>query len=232
MKVFILAGGFGTRIRALFPDVPKCLIPIRGKPFIEWQIEHLRERGFRDFIICVGYRADQVMAACGDGDAWGVSVQYSVEETPMGTGGALLIAKRYLTDTALVLNGDTYLEIDYGAFVRAHEEVVQKEPIVASIALVSKPAHEGSGRVMLDEHGRTTSFLEKRSDQGEGYVNAGAYVCEPSILDSIEGGPYSLESDVFPRLAISGTLHGVPVTGTFTDIGTPEGLRAFEARII
>ncbi|OGJ60225.1 hypothetical protein A2635_05665 [Candidatus Peribacteria bacterium RIFCSPHIGHO2_01_FULL_51_9] len=232
MRVLILAGGLGTRISALFPDVPKCLIPINGKPFIQWQIEYLRAQGFREFVICVGYRADQVMAICGDGAAWGISVQYSVEETPQGTGGALSIAERYLTDTSLVLNGDTYLETDYGTFIRAHKEAARNEPLVASIALISMPAHEGSGRVIQGEHGRISIFLEKGSGEGEGYINAGAYVFEPEIVRHIGDGTSSLEHDVFPALAEAGVLHGAPVTGTFTDMGTPEGLAALEKKFV
>ncbi len=235
MKVFILAGGLGMRIRPLFPDVQKCLIPIHGKPFLEWQIKHLIAQGFRDFVICAGYRAEQVMEYFKDGAALDISINYSVrtaEEVQNDTGYAIRIAAPFFHEASLVLNGDTYLPIDYRAFVQAHMRSTEDQHTVASIALVSMPAHEGSGRVMLDGRGRVSAFMEKRSDQGTGFVSAGAYIFEPGIMRYIPEGPSSLERDVFPTLAAERLLQGVPVESGFIDIGTPKGYAALEALLV
>lgn len=227
MRTFILAGGLGTRICPLFPDVQKCLIPIHGRPFLEWQIGYFAAQGFRDFVICIGYRADQITEYFKDGAAWGVSIRYSLEEMQGGTGYAIRVAERFLDDTSLVLNGDTYLPTDYIKFTRSYLKNKDKKT-AAGIALVSMPAHEGSGRVMLDERGRVSAFMEKGSGQGAGLVSAGAYIFEPGIMRYIPEGPSSLELDVFPALAAAQVLQGVPTEGGFNDIGTPKGYTALE----
>ena len=231
MKVFILAGGLGTRIRSLFPDVQKCLIPVHGKPFLEWQLKHLTGQGFRDFVICAGYRSEQIQEYFKDGAEWNVSIQYSIEDAQSGTGYAVRFAERFLDDTSLVLNGDTYLPVDYGNFLTSHQNA-SKNGAVASMALCSMPAHEGSGRVILDESGRISAFMEKQSDQGAGFVSAGAYIFEPGIMSYIPEGPSSLERDVFPALVAKGLLHGVPVEKGFIDVGTPKGYAELEKLLI
>lgn len=227
MRVLILAGGLGTRIRSVFPDMPKCLIPIHGRPFLGWQLKYLSAQGFRDFVICAGYRAEQVKEYVKDGSALGVSIQYSVEEAQDGTGHAVRVAERFLERTSLVLNGDTYLPIDYAKFLKSYRKT-SSSGVIAGMALTSMQAHEGSGRVMLDESGRISAFMEKQSGQGEGFVNAGAYIFEPGIMRYIPEGPSSLERDVFPVLATEGLLYGVPVESGFIDIGTPEGYAKLE----
>lgn len=231
MKIFILAGGLGTRIRSLFPDVQKCLIPVHGKPFLEWQLKHLADQGFRDFVICAGHRSEQIREYFKDGAEWNVSIQYSIEDAQDGTGYAVRLAERFLSDTSLVLNGDTYLPIDYGRFLTAHRMAV-KNGAIASMALFSMPAHEGSGRVILDESGCVSAFMEKQSDQGAGFVNAGAYIFEPGIMGYIPERPSSLERDVFPALAAEGLLRGVPVEKGFIDIGTPTGYAELEETLL
>ena len=231
MRAFVLAAGLGTRIRPLFPDLPKSLIPIRGKPFIHWQIQRLADQGFRDVVVCIGYRAAQIKEYCKDGSRWGVSLQYSEEHEPQGTATTLQSARALLSSVSLVLNGDTHLPADYRALVNDHTKEAEARETIASIALVSKPKHEGSGRVMLDAHDRITTFMEKASDQEQGLVNAGAYVVEPAILHSIPSGPSSLERDIFPQLAQSGLLHGITLSCDFTDIGTPEGYAALESAL-
>jgi NDP-sugar pyrophosphorylase family protein len=109
VKVFLLAGGLGTRIRSLFPDCPKPMIPFGGKPFLQWQIELLMTQGFDEFVLCVGYLFEQVKEYFGDGSRLGAKIHYSVEQAPLGTGGALRNAASYFHQTIILLNGDTYL---------------------------------------------------------------------------------------------------------------------------
>src|SRR6185295_2279579 len=112
-RVFILAGGRGTRLQALFPDQPKPMVPVAGRPFLEHQISLLAQQGFDDFVLCLGYRAEQISSYFGDGARWGVRLAYSTELQPLGTAGALKQAARLWSGPALVLNGDTYLDTDF-----------------------------------------------------------------------------------------------------------------------
>jgi NDP-sugar pyrophosphorylase family protein len=223
MQVFILAGGPGTRIRAEFPDLPKPLIPICGKPFLERQISLLAEQGFSQFTLCVGYRASQIMEYFGAGTAWGVSLTYSVEPTPLGTAGALKHAASAFHETTLVLNGDTYLDVDYRAVIDYHNR--QTPEVVGTLALVEVPDSARFGEVRVADDSRIAAFDEKVTGRdGPGLINAGAYVLEPRVLDLIPSGrASSLERDIFPALAAVGQLGGTIVTGSFVDIGTPAG---------
>lgn len=223
MRVFILAGGLGTRIRSEFPDVPKPLVPICGKPFLERQLQLLAAQGFDEFTLCVGYRAQQIIEHFGTGAAWKISITYSVEPTPLGTAGALKYASSAFHETALILNGDTYLDINYHAVIDCHNR--QSTGIIGTLAITQVPNSARSGEVIMADDGRIITFQEKVNGRGEpGLINAGAYVLKPQVLDYIQNGRgSSLEREIFPALATAGQLYGAIVTGRFVDIGTPEG---------
>lgn len=233
VKVFILAGGLGTRIRTLFPDRPKGLIPILGKPFLEWQIEQLIDQGFREFILCVSYLSRQIVEHFGDGAAWEVRIEYSIEAEPMGTAGALRIAAPFFRETSLVLNGDTYLETDYGALIAAHQEIARRGKVIGSLGLVTVPDTGRYGQVILGSDNRIAAFREKMPSQAQvGLINAGVYVFEPAVLDHIPAQrPASLEQETLPALVAAQALYGFPVEGSFVDIGTPEGYAALERQL-
>ncbi len=223
MRVIILAGGLGTRIRAEFPDVPKPLIPVCGKPFLERQIQLLAAQGFDQFTLCVGYRAPQIIEYFGTGAAWKVNISYSVEPSPVGTAGALKHAASAFHGTSLVLNGDTYLDVDYHALLASHNRHIFE--IVGTLALVDVPNSARFGEVKLADDDRIIAFNEKAAGHAiSGLINAGAYVLEPQLLDLIPGGQASsLEREIFPALAAAGRLGGAIVVGSFMDIGTPAG---------
>ncbi len=224
MKAFILAGGLGTRIRSLFPDVPKSMIPVNGKPFLEWQIRALVAQDIKEIILCVSYQAEAIIDYFGNGQRLGAQVDYSSEPKPMGTAGALRLAHRDLTDTTLVLNGDTYLPVDYAPLIQAHRHFVFEKSAIASICLANVPNAARYGQVNLDSNGQITSFAEKSSAAQPGLVNAGVYVVEPDILDSIAPNKaISIEREVFPALLKQNKLYGVCVQRSFIDMGTPEG---------
>ena len=229
MKVFILVAGFGTRIREQYPDIPKCLIPVRGKPFLLWQMGRLIEQGFKDFVLCVGYRKEQIMEYFKDGRELGIRIQYSTEDMPQGTGTTLGVARKFFDEASLVLNGDTYLPIDYRNFVEKHRLAAHDDGALASIALYPISQFGTSGHVIL-EGGRIKAFAEKKQEGKEGdLANAGAYVLESSVMDRIPlSGPCSLEVDVFPTLANEGLLRGIRVEHGFIDIGSPQGLAELE----
>ncbi|MDO8561316.1 MAG: nucleotidyltransferase family protein [bacterium] len=231
MRVFILAAGLGTRIRAQYPDIPKCLIPVRGKPFLLWQMRYLMDQGFKDFVLCVGYRKEQVMEYFKDGSEFGASVEYSTEDEPQGTGSTLGTARKFFSDTSLVLNGDTYLPVDYRKLVESHRHSAAQGGALVTMALFPTPDFRSSGRVVLGADGRISEFIEKKKEWEKGdLANAGAYVLESSVMELIpQTGPCSLEHDVFPSLAERGLLRGVRVERGFIDMGSPQGLAELEA---
>jgi NDP-sugar pyrophosphorylase family protein len=227
VKVFILAGGLGTRIRPMFSDLPKAMIPFNGKPFLEIQMGMLATQGFTSFVLCVGHQADQISAHFGDGEAWGCEIAYSLEPHPLGTGGALQYAKRHLDATSIVLNGDTYLPMDYQALVKTHASF---DSSIGTVTVVEMEDTRRYGQVVVDKQSRIQVFREKTESSGPGLVNAGVYVFEPQILQHIPAeGSISLERDVFPSLLTSGIpLHAFTSQQAFFDIGTPEGYRTLQ----
>jgi mannose-1-phosphate guanylyltransferase len=227
MKVFILAGGMGTRIRGMFPVLPKSLIPFKGKPFLEHQIALLTGQGFRHFVLCVGYQAAAIIDYFGDGSDFGIEIVYSQEPVPLGTGGALRRAAAHFDQTILVLNGDTYLATDYRAVATTHAEY----PGAIGTIVVSEVEDTARyGQVILDDAQRIIAFQEKTAAQGRGMVNAGAYVFSPHILDYIPPKEnVSLERTIFPALLQAGEpLYGFSIRESFVDFGTPEGYHCLE----
>jgi NDP-sugar pyrophosphorylase family protein len=226
-RVLILAGGLGSRIRSRYPDLPKPLIPIHGKPFLEHQIEQLRAQGFRDFVLCVSYRADQIVDHFQDGAAWKVNIRYSYENEPLGTAGALRHAASFWEGTCLVLNGDTFVDADFRTLIAAHRA---QPDASGSLGLVTVPDTSRYGQVLIDPRQHIRAFREKDQSLSAGWINAGVYVLEPTVLDLIPSGrAVSIEREVFPVLAASRRLYGFPLDGAFVDMGTPEGLAAMEA---
>jgi NDP-sugar pyrophosphorylase family protein len=159
--VVILAGGLGTRLRPVLADRPKGLAPIGEKPFLEIQVELLRRQGARRFVFSIGHLAQQIQDHFGDGRRFGVEIDYSVEGPQLlGTGGALKLAERFFTPQAVVLNGDTFLDLGYAALLARHEE----EQAAATLALARADDARRYGRVLLDPSGRcVVGFQEKGS---------------------------------------------------------------------
>jgi NDP-sugar pyrophosphorylase family protein len=219
VKAFILAGGLGTRLKPRFGDLPKPLAPLGGRPFLACQLEWLASHGVRSAVLCVGYGADQVRASLGDGSTLGVRLEYSTETEPLGTGGALRLAEPFVDGPALVVNGDTLLECDPWIVQRARWE----SGWIGAIALYEVADAASRGRVECAHDGRVTRFVEKDPDhRGAAYVNGGLYAFSPVLWRHLPAGASSLERDVLPKLAASGLLGGIAVTGGFFDIGTPE----------
>jgi NDP-sugar pyrophosphorylase family protein len=230
--VLILAGGLGTRLRAILDDRPKALAPIGDQPFLEIQMTLLREQGARRFVLCVGHRGDQIRQAMGDGSRLGVEIEYSVEgESLLGTGGAVRLAERFIQPRALVLNGDTYLAEDYARLLALHLEEQSSAGVVATLTLARFEETHRFGTVVLEPGGRyLAGFHEKLHEPaGPGWLNAGAYVVERDLLDMIPPGvARSLERDVFPAaLAAGQRLAAFPSSQPFFDIGTPDDLDRF-----
>ncbi|MBQ9612596.1 MAG: HAD-IIIA family hydrolase [Lachnospiraceae bacterium] len=182
MKTIIMAGGKGTRISALFPDVPKPLIPIEGKPVLEWEICSLRDQGFMDIILTVSHMADKIRAYFGDGSAIGVHIEYFVEEQPLGNAGALYKMRDRLTEPFLLLNADAVFDIDFNRLVAFHKSHG------GLVTLFTHPNNHpyDSGVLTVDEMGAVQQWLTKEDVRPEFYknrVNAGLHVIDPAALD-------------------------------------------------
>ncbi len=187
IKTVIMAGGKGTRIAEMFPDIPKPLIPIENsqgisKPVLEWEIESLRSQGFTDIIITVSHMADKIQSHFGDGSRFGVSIKYFVEETPLGNAGALFKLRDELTGPFLLLNADAVFDIDFVRFVEYHFE---HKGLVTLFTHPNSHPYD-SGLVIADENGSVQEWLTKEDARPEYYknrVNAGLHVIDPAVLD-------------------------------------------------
>lgn len=221
MQVVILAGGLGTRLRPYTYATPKPMMPINAKPFLEHQLILLKEQGLRDIVICVGYLGDRIVDYFGDGSRFGLSIRYSHEPQPLGTGGAIKRAESLLEDRFIVLNGDTFLSFDYGKVITAFE---QRDTLGLMVVYDNRIAI-GISNVALDEDGFVMAYNKYRSTMAMGYLDAGVTLFKKEMLSLIaKGKAVSLEEGVFPQLIADHQLAAYPTRQRFYDIGTPEGL--------
>jgi mannose-1-phosphate guanylyltransferase/phosphomannomutase len=223
MQAIIIAGGQGTRLRPLTYDLPKPVVPIFNRPFLHYQIELLKRHGIDDIILNLHYLADVLERELGDGSQWGVRLRYVYETEPMGTAGAVALARPLLGDEpVLVLNGDLLTDMDLTRFLAFHREIGGQ--ISIGLTRVSDPT--AYGLVFLNGQGRITRFLEKPSadEAVVDTVNAGIYWIEPAVLDRVPAGqPYSFERGLFPGLLDDGeVLGGYLQRAYWLDIGTPQ----------
>ena len=187
MKTVIMAGGKGTRISTLFPDIPKPLIPIEdvsgtSRPVLEWEIRSLVAQGFTDIILTVGYLADKIQDYFGDGSWLGCQIVYFVEDTPLGNAGALFKMRDQLDSPFLLLNADAVFDIDFNRMVEFHKE---KGGLVTLFTHPNSHPYD-SGIVVADESGAVLQWLTKEETRPQWYknrVNAGLHVIDPQILD-------------------------------------------------
>ena len=222
VTAYILAGGFGTRLRQVVSDRPKVMAEVLGRPFLFHILDRLARLGIAKAVICTGYLAGQLEAAVGP-TYRGLELCFSREDTPLGTGGALRLAmSRHPAELALALNGDSLVEADLAAYLDWYGQC----GFQAALLLVPVDESDRFGRVEvdggMDSQGRVLAFREKGL-AGPGLINAGVYLLRPEALSGIEpGASASIETDVFPQLAQAGSLGGFQVQGRFLDIGTPE----------
>src|SRR5436190_17166412 len=199
MRAVVMAGGEGTRLRPLTSNQPKPMVPIVGKPCMEHILELLREHGFVDVVVTVAFLPQAIRSYFGTGDSLGLNVEYSVEESPLGTAGSVGLASDRLDDTFLVISGDALCDIDLAAVVAAHRE--RKAAVTIGLKSVENPLEFGI--VVTDEDGRVERFLEKPS-WGQVFsdtINTGIYVLEPEVLRHIPTDrPYDFSKELFPLL--------------------------------
>jgi NDP-sugar pyrophosphorylase family protein len=215
----ILAGGRATRLQSVVSDRPKLLAEIAGRPFAHYLLTQLARAGFGRAVFCTGHMADQIEAALGR--HWGsLELAYSREESALDTAGAVRHALPLLhTGLSVVINGDTFLGIDFASMLKA--TAVRKA--AGAIALVEVADAQRFGSVSVSPKGLITGFVEKGAGHMRpGLINGGIYALERSLIEQIPAGrKISLERDMMPVWIPQG-IHGYLATGPFIDIGTPE----------
>lgn len=217
-EAIVLAGGFGTRLAHVVPDVCKPMAPVAGRPFLRFIMDQLAAAGFDRVVVADGYRREQIEGFFGP-EYRGAAIEYSPEVTPLLTGGAVKRAlSRCESDWVFVLNGDTWLDVDFAAMEAA--AAVAPENASAVIAVKRMRDFERYGTVDVDACGALTAFHEKRPCE-EGLINAGVYLLRRDALDGMPD-KFSLESDYFERVVGDGELLAVECAGGFIDIGVPE----------
>jgi D,D-heptose 1,7-bisphosphate phosphatase len=222
-EALVLAGGLATRLGDAAREVPKCLQPVAGRPFLDHVLWQLRRHGVRRVVLCTGRLHDAVVAHVGDGSAFGVEAVYSREPGSLGTAGALALAARLVEgDVVFAVNGDSLCDCNLTELARRLRSDYSADGALA-LSSVDDAARYGS--VSLGAAGRIGAFLEKGAD-GPGLINAGVYCLRAESLRSLPAGPSSLERDVFPALAARGRLLGMATGAFFADIGTPQSLAA------
>ncbi len=209
----------GTRLRPVLSDKPKPLAPIGDISFLEMLVLQLRSQGLGNLLMCTGFEADQIYREFGDGHKWNVNIIYSRETRPLGTAGAIKLAERFLQKSPdfVVMNGDSFLELDLRQLIRSHRE----NGGIATIAVRRVPDAARYGTVHIDSQNWVTRFSEKMGIASPGIINGGVYVFNRDLLNSIPDGPTSLEKDVLPALPDQ-SIFALEQTGMFIDIGTPE----------
>jgi mannose-1-phosphate guanylyltransferase len=216
----ILVGGEGTRLRPLTYTMPKPMLPIANRPFLEHQVEHLRAHGVDRIVLACGYKPDAIRAH------FGSDLEYVLEPQPLGTGGAIAFAAREaaISETFVACNGDVLTDLDLTALVEFHRARAARMTI--ALHPVDDPSRYGV--VATDEDGAVAAFIEKPPPGSTPVrtINAGTYVVEPDVLDLVRAGrAVSVEYDVFPRLVGDG-LYAMADDGAWRDIGTPESFLA------
>jgi len=228
MKAIILAGGFGTRLKTVSGEVPKPMVSVAGKPFLEHQITFLKEQGIKDIILAVHHMSDKIKSYFGTGLRWSVNITYSEEDVPLGTAGAIKNSQKYVDDTFVVLNGDSYSHVDIKDLLDFH----RAKNSISTVCLTKSKNPSNYGTVII-EGNKIVKFSEKSSQENEALVNSGVYVLEPKIFDYIEPNKnVSIEKDIFPKLAESGSLWGYQYEGYFMDIGRPETYHKFKEDVL
>src|SRR6266571_6595970 len=225
MKAVVMAGGEGTRLRPLTSNQPKPMVPIVGKPCMEHILELLREHGMTDVIVTVAFLPQAIRSYFGEGDTLGMSIGYSVEESPLGTAGSVRLAAKQLDETFLVISGDALCDVDLSALVAFHNE--RGAAVTIGLKSVDNPLEFGI--VVTDEDGRVERFLEKPS-WGQVFsdtINTGIYVLEPEVLRHIPTDrPYDFSKELFPLLLEMGRpLYGYVFDDYWQDIGNLDQFR-------
>lgn len=224
MQVVILAGGLGTRLRPLTYEIPKPMVPVKGRPFLEHQIKMLKKNGLSDFVLCVGYLGDKIKKYFKNGESLGINILYSEEKIPLGTGGALKNAKDLLEKEFLLVYGDSFLDIDYNNLTLFFS---QKGRLGITVAFANSPKI-APNNTELNDNGEIVSYNKKEEGRAN-CVEAGVHIFNKGILDLIPSDKtFSLEESLLPILIQKKELAGYLTSQRYYDIGTFERISNFK----
>lgn len=229
VDAIILCGGAGLRLKSVTGDAPKSLASIGDRPFLEILLRQLHRFGFYKVILAVGYQKDLIRSYFGE-EWFGLAISYAIESRPLGTGGALRNALDLLTsDSALILNGDSYTDADLRSFAVDYQDA----KVDLSVLLVPADGRTDCGVVSVNSDGTIKGFKEKQFVAGKSYVNAGIYMARKRVLAEIQAGmQVSLETELFPQWISQGKrLKAYHHEGPCIDIGTPERYQHAQASL-
>lgn len=217
-KAVILCGGQGTRMRPFTYEMPKPMLPVKGRPIIEHLLDLFKKYGIYEIILSVGYLKEKIKSHFGDGSRFGVRISYVEENEPLGTAGPIRLCKDFLNETFVVSNGDELKDVNISEMV---SDFHNKNDALCTIALttVDDPSSYGVAKLAGS---RILEFVEKpkREESPSNLINSGLYVLEPEIVSMIPKGFSLLEKDIFPKLAKKGKLFGYPFSGQWFNVGT------------
>ena len=209
----------GSRLKTAVPELPKCLAPIAGKSFLEWQINFILAQGVTEIILSLGHLAERVIEELDKNWSSGLPIRYAIERDLLGTGGAIRnCMELFDLEHSLVTNGDTLVG---GNILGLAKPLDLGNGELLRMGTVAVDDSGRFGRVNIDTHGRVVSFLEK-TQIGPGRINAGFYHLHQSCFASIHSRSFSLEQDVFPNLTSRGAVYSYDLDGPFIDIGIPD----------
>lgn len=219
MDVIILAGGLGTRLRSVVSEVPKCMAPVNGKPFLYYLLTALSQYQIKKVVLSVGYKREYIMDWVQEhGLEFPFDIDFAVEETPLGTGGGIRLAmERCTSDTVCVMNGDTFFDVDLEQLQKVHEHSGQ----LLTMAVKHLKDFDRYGTVTFDKCGVVTGFNEKRFCE-DGYINGGVYMVSDKNLLKNMPEKFSFETDFLQPKAAEGRVYSFVSDGYFIDIGIPQ----------
>ena len=232
----LLVGGMGTRLMPLTRDTPKPMLPLAGLPVTEHQLMAAKRAGVTTIVLATSYLSEIFVPYFGDGSRWGMNIRYAVEETPLGTGGAIKNAAAALNlpagsdEPIVIFNGDVLSSHNLAKQIQEH--IAHRADVTLHLTHVSDA--RAYGCVPVDENGRVTAFLEKMENPITNTINAGSYVFHPSVIDTIAANTVvSVERDVFPALIAAGKkIYGYVEDSYWLDIGTPGALLAGSKHLV
>jgi mannose-1-phosphate guanylyltransferase len=228
----LLVGGFGTRLMPLTKNTPKPMLTVAGIPVTEHQLNMAKAAGITRIVLATSYLAELFTPYFGDGSKWGMQIQYAVEKSPLGTGGAIRNAAKLIdsSESIVILNGDVLSSHNLAEQIRQHEA----HGADVTLHLTKVEDARAYGCVPTDSNGRVTAFLEKMENPVTNQINAGCYVFNPRVLESIPlDTVVSVERETFPALVASGAaVYGYIESSYWVDIGTPHALMNASTEIV
>jgi len=227
MQAVILAGGLGTRLKPLTQKTPKSMMQVRNKPFLEILLDLLHKNNFKKILLLIGHLPNVITEYFEDGSKFGLDIKYSIEKELLGTAGSLKNSHSLLEDEFILINGDTYLDIDYQSFVKFSKE---KKSFLTFVAYDGFPYGDLYYNMKIAES-VVKAYSKSNTSSDYNAVDAGIYHVKKQILDYIKDKKYSLEEDVFPKVIEEKKVFVYRTKTKFFDIGTIKGLKRFKLNL-